>query len=89
LLDLVQVGDHRAAFIGQREQPLAQPGHGGGIDPPAAVRTACRGTRRTRMIRALSGPICVSCRLQGFPAGMGRPMPAAHAHDAAAPGVRR
>ena len=35
------------------------------------------------MIRALSGPLSVSRRLQGFPAGMGRPMPAAHASHAA------
>ena len=49
---------------------------------PAAVRIGCPGTRRTRMIRALSGPISVSCRLRGFPAGKGRPVPAAHTSHA-------
>ena len=37
--DLVQVGDHRAAFTGQREQPRAEPGYGGDVDFPGRWRS--------------------------------------------------
>jgi len=49
--DPVQVGDQRAALVGQGEQLVAQPGHGEDVDLPAAVRITYPGSCRTRMVR--------------------------------------